>query len=339
MKKYVTGILLTLILVFLHTQTTFASPADNGICYKPAQTKKYVVNVAVTTLWKEPNMTRAIDQPVISAPVDLANWTKNMTKQQKLWLLGKIESQALYGQEVTILKNSGNWYKIAVNDQETSKNKSGYPGWVPKSHISEYDLNNQDCSIALVSVNKANLYNEASTKSKFMEISFNTILPIVKEEKDWLQVLTPKKEIKYFQKQNIKQFHNYESIPKPSQKDLVDTGKKFLDIPYLWAGNSAYGFDCSGFTYSIYKQHGILIPRDSSEQAKQGIAVEKKNLQPGDLMFFAHNKGKGAVHHVSMYIGNGKMIHSPNFSRSVEIISINVEPYKSEFSGARRYLK
>jgi len=55
-------------------------------------------------------------------------------------------------------------------------------------------------------------------------------------------------------------------------------------------------------------------------------------------MFFATNNGKGSVHHVSMYIGNGQMMHSPKAGKTVEIISIHTSAYAKEFAGARRYL-
>lgn len=308
-------------------------------CQQLNNTEKQIVNVPVTTLWKSPNKTRVIDKPSISNPTNLSLWTKEMNYGQKLDLVGKIDTQALYGQEVTILQSSGDWYKIAVQDQYNPNNSDGYPGWVPKSHIIKYYPNYADCNIAIISANKANLYNDQNTNNQALELSFNTILPVIKEGENWVQVQTPKNEVKYLRKEDVKIFENYESIPKPTKNDLVQTSKAFLNIPYLWAGNSAFGFDCSGFMYSIYKQHGILIPRDSTVQAKQGTPVLFADLQPGDLMFYAHNKGKGTVHHVSMYIGDGKMIHSPNTATPIEITSIHKEQYKSEFSGARRYLK
>jgi cell wall-associated NlpC family hydrolase len=82
-----------------------------------------------------------------------------------------------------------------------------------------------------------------------------------------------------------------------------------------------------------------MIPRDSFVQAFNCTPVAKKNMQPGDLLFFAYNQGKGKVYHVGMYIGNNQMIHAPNSSRNVEIVSINTHPYKSNFAGSRRYLK
>ncbi|MFS0574596.1 S-layer homology domain-containing protein [Sporosarcina sp. 179-K 3D1 HS] len=309
-------------------------------CYKPDNTKKYTVNVAVTTLWKEPNKTRKVDKPSITAPVDLAKWTKSMSIPQKQWLVGKIETQALYGQEVSILKSSGDWFLIAVKDQYSPKNKEGYPGWVPKSHITETYPNYKDCQIAMVSAPKAGLYHDAAgTSTKFMDISINTILPVIKEEGAWLHVQTPANGVKFIRKQDAMLLKNEAAIAKPTQKDIVNTAKLFTGLPYLWAGTSGFGLDCSGFTYTVYRQHGISIPRDSTVQATNGTVVAKNKMQPGDLMFFSHNKGRGKVHHVSMYIGNGQMIHSPNPKKSVEIISINTEPYKSEFSGARRYLK
>lgn len=308
-------------------------------CYKPNNAKTYMVNVAVTTLWKEPNKTRAVDKPSISTPVDIPKWAKTMSIPQKQWLVGKIETQALYGQEVSILKSSGDWHLIAVKDQYSPKHKAGYPGWVPKSHIIETYPNYEDCQIAMISVPQAGIYNAAGTSNKFMDISFNTMLPVVKEEGAWLHVQTPANGVKFIRKQDAKLLKNAGAIAKPSQKDIVNTAKLFTGLPYLWAGTSAFGMDCSGFTYTVYRQHGISIPRDSTVQATKGIPVAKNKMQPGDLMFFSHNKGKGKVHHVAMYIGNGQMIHSPNPKKSVEIISINTEPYKSEFSGARRYLK
>ena len=109
-------------------------------------------------------------------------------------------------------------------------------------------------------------------------------------------------------------------------------------MPYLWAGISSWGYDCSGILYGVFRTHGIMIPRDSFYQAKGGKAVAKKNLQPGDLVFFAYNGGKGKVYHVGLYIGDGKMLHAPNYASKVKIETLNQGTYKKNYSGARRYL-
>ena len=315
------------------------SPAKS--CYKPSKSKTHVVNVPVTTLWKQPATNRPVDKPSITSPMNLKKWTTSMSIKQKEWLIGKVDTQALYGQEVAILKSGGDWYQIAVKDQYTPQNQSGYPGWVPKSHIKEADTNYEDCPIAIVDAPIAKLYTEPklSDKYHFIDISYTTILPVIQQAEDWIQVQTPANGVKYLRQQDTKTIKSYAAIPKPMRQDIVESAKKFLGLPYLWAGTSGFGFDCSGIMHAVYKNHGILIPRDSSAQATKGMAVAKKDRQPGDLLFFAYNKGKGKVYHVGMYIGDGKMLHAPNSSKKVEIIPVDIGIYKTNYAGARRYLQ
>lgn len=307
-------------------------------CEKPTKTKTYKVNVQVTSLWHEPNKTRAVDKPALSNPVNISKWTKDMTVAQKWWLVDRIDTQALYGEEITILKSSGDWHRIAIKDQYVPYQKQGYPGWVPKSHVVATTTDFTDCSIAVVKEKVATLYN-VDNKKKYMDISYSTILPIVKEEGEWIHVQTPANGVKLLKKTDAKTVKKYADIAKPTQKQIVDEAKRFLNLPYLWAGTSALGFDCSGIIYAVYKNHGILIPRDSFYQATKGTVVSKSKLQPGDLVFFAGNAGKGRVYHVGLYVGNGKMIHAPNASSKVRIESINTGTYKKNYAGARRYIK
>ena len=315
-----------------------AEKKNKVACLQPSQEKVHVVKVAATTLWLEPGVNRTLDDPSLTIPVDLQTWTKSMNLDQKLWLVGKLETQALYGQEVTVLQRKGDWVEIAVHDQSTPKNAIGYPGWVPASHISEWDTFTQDCKLAIIEANTTTLYDNASFTKPFMDISFNTRLPVVKEGSDWIKVYTPSNEFKYVKKDHVVVFDGEDSIPKPKPTDVVESGKEFLGLPYLWAGTSGFGYDCSGFTHSVYKRHGIYIPRDASAQFKAGTTVAKNDLQPGDLLFFAYENGKGRIHHVGMYVGNGQMIHSPNSSKSIEIVSFQTGIYAAEYAGARRYI-
>ncbi|OMP68041.1 C40 family peptidase [Domibacillus epiphyticus] len=336
--KFKMTIIMALLVSFFSSvvpQETEAAAAPS--CYSPKQAAKTYVNVSVATLWKTPGQKRSIDKYSLSNPVDMRTWTAKMPGvKERIWLTGKTESQALYGQEVKVLKTSGSWVQAAVKDQYTPKSKYGYPGWLPKSQITTQQAGYEKCQIASVKSKTAYLFHDKN--KKFIEISFNTRLRILKTEKDWIQVMTPSNKAKWIKKSDVNVYASTPVISKPKGTDLLKTGKVFVGLPYLWAGVSAYGFDCSGFTYSVYRYHGISIPRDASEQFKKGKAVSKSKLQPGDLMFFAYNNGKGKVHHVAMYAGNGKMIHSPRAGKNVEIISINTAPYKQEYAGSRRYI-
>ena len=111
--------------------------------------------------------------------------------------------------------------------------------------------------------------------------------------------------------------------------------RSFLGTPYVWGGETRRGTDCSGFTRSVYREQGLLLPRVSYQQFQVGIPVEAPaELRYGDLVFF--NKGDwGRVSHVGIYIGGGKFVHSAA-SRGVTISSMNKSYYKLRFVGAKR---
>ncbi|MFM9278029.1 C40 family peptidase [Paenibacillus jiagnxiensis] len=320
---------------------TFIPPGSAGAagenCAPAKAGSKHYINVAVATLWKNPSINRTLDQPSLTNPVDMKKWTSSMSVSQRRWLTGRTETQALYGQEVRLLQVKGSWAKVAVVDQTTSKSKYGYPGWLPRSQIVTTTSAYDGCPFAVVSAKTAVLYKQ-DKQTKALEVSFNTRLPVAARESGWIKIHTPAGGTAWLKAQDALVYEQASDIPQPSGEDLVSTGKLFLGLPYLWAGISAYGFDCSGFTSTVYGFHGIQLPRDASEQIKQGTPVALDELKPGDLMFFAYNQGKGKVHHVAMYAGNGKMIHSPKAGKTVEIISIKTAAYSQEFAGARRYI-
>jgi cell wall-associated NlpC family hydrolase len=133
-----------------------------------------------------------------------------------------------------------------------------------------------------------------------------------------------------------KRYNTVGNIPIPTGKDIVQTAKQFMGLPYLWGGMSGFSFDCSGFTFSMYQAHGVQIPRDSGPQSKAGLPVQREALQPGDLLFFSDQAGH--ITHVSMYVNNGLMIHAPESAKSIEIISIETPRFAETFVCARRYL-
>ena len=198
-------------------------------CEKPSKTNKYKVNVQVATLWNQPNKARLVDRPSLTNPVDIAKWTKNMNLTQKWWLVKKTDTQALFGDEVTILKSSGNWHQIAVKDQYVPYQKAGYPGWVPKSHVTATSTDVTNCSIAIVTNKIAPLYNPVD-KKKYMDISYSTILPVIKTEGDWLHVQTPANGVKLLKKSDAKTVKNYKAVPKPTQATIVNEAKKILNF-------------------------------------------------------------------------------------------------------------
>lgn len=119
--------------------------------------------------------------------------------------------------------------------------------------------------------------------------------------------------------------------------EIINTAKSFLGTPYVWGGTSPSGFDCSGFTQYVLAQNGKSVPRTSQEQFASGQAVDKSNLQAGDLVFYNWSGGTEATH-VGIYEGNGKMIHAPHPGDVVKEVDFNSYG-QNVYLGARRYYK
>ena len=121
---------------------------------------------------------------------------------------------------------------------------------------------------------------------------------------------------------------------------IIAYAKQYIGTPYVYGGTSlTSGVDCSGFTYSIFKNNGITINRSSRDQYSNGTAVNSKaELLPGDLVFF-NTGGNSSISHVGMYIGNGQYIHSTDGgNRGVCISNLNEGYSANNYVGARRIL-
>jgi gamma-D-glutamyl-L-lysine dipeptidyl-peptidase len=297
---------------------------------------KAAVNVPVATVWTSPDSARALDASAVSNPVNIEKWLDSLTHETRLALCdeNRIQSQALFGQEVLILEEKEGWSHVIVLDQPSFKDERGYPGWVPSVQLRKHAVQSESGSFAIVTSKFADLLTEQGDKE--LELSFLTSLSIEKEEGDRLAVLTPLG-IKYVKRENV--YISTEAVKdrKGNGFDIVKSGEAFLDLPYLWGGMSSYGFDCSGFSYSMCKANGYVIPRDAGDQAKKGKDVPLADLKPGDLLFFAYEEGKGSIHHVGIYYGDGKMIHSPNTGKTIEIITLEGTYYEKELCKASRY--
>ena len=111
---------------------------------------------------------------------------------------------------------------------------------------------------------------------------------------------------------------------------IANYALKFVGNPYVYGGTSlTKGADCSGFIQSVYRNFGYSLPRTSGAQSSAGRAVSLSNLQPGDVIYYTSG---GSVSHVSMYIGNGKVVHASNRRDGIKISSYN---YRTP-AGARR---
>lgn len=106
-----------------------------------------------------------------------------------------------------------------------------------------------------------------------------------------------------------------------SRAAIVSYALQFVGNPYVAGGTSlTNGADCSGFTYSVFADCGISIPRDSRSQAAGGTPVDIGAIQPGDLLFYSNG---GNINHVALYIGNGQVVHASTAKTGIKISAYN----------------
>lgn len=106
-----------------------------------------------------------------------------------------------------------------------------------------------------------------------------------------------------------------------SRAAIVSYALQFVGNPYVAGGTSlTNGADCSGFTYSVFADCGISIPRDSRSQAAGGTLVDLSAIQPGDLLFYSNG---GSINHVALYIGNGQVVHASTAKTGIKISAYN----------------
>jgi cell wall-associated NlpC family hydrolase len=230
-------------------------------------------------------------------PLDPHVWpTSAVTYAQRRALVGHMPTQVLYGETVRVLARRGGWTQIAVPDQPSPLDRRGYPGWVRSWQLGPVQAGRK----VLVTARTAKL--TSGTEVGFATEVAPGAVPAAATR------------------------------PLPhTRADLVRTAEQFLGLHYLWGGLSAWGYDCSGLTWAVYRAHGITIPRDADAQFAAGTPVSTGKLLPGDLLFYEHP----VVGHVAMYIGDDRMIEAPNSASEVRVVPVRT----SDFRGARRFFR
>lgn len=245
-----------------------------------------------------------------------------------------VVSQAIYASNVLLLVSRGEWSRIETQEDH-------YKGWTRSRNLRivlsgrGYATSGRTVQIESLF---ANIYREpdVTRHQPVITIPFESKLEVVADgtgsSAGWLQVRLPDLKTAWIQQGDVISDSKALTIP-----ESIDLAKHFLGLPYLWGGRSSFGFDCSGFTQMLVRARGINMPRDADKQAawKGLVAVDRKDLQAGDLLFFGSSAKN--ITHTAMYIGDGQFIQATTHDHPVVQISrLDDDPWTHLLVACRR---
>ena len=209
-----------------------------------------------------------------------------------------MSTQALLGMPVKVLQYNG-WYEIQTPDD--------YTGWVHRMVITPMSKERYD------EWNRAEKIVVTSHYGFAYEKPDESSQPV----SDFYQVSYPDGRKAYLSKSISQPEAEWRASLKQDVESIIETAYSMMGIPYLWAGTSSKGVDCSGLVRTVLFMHDIIIPRDASQQAYVGehidIAPDFSNVKRGDLVFFGRKataERKEGISHVGIYLGNKQFIHA-----------------------------
>jgi cell wall-associated NlpC family hydrolase len=252
-----------------------------------------------------------------------------MNMYSKPSLDADVVSQAIYGANVSVIGQQEGWARIRTFDD--------YAGWAQLSALRIRRPYATSGRVAQVHSLFAHIYLEpdATRHAPLLTVPFETKLKTTGEANDrWIPVTLPDDRSGWVQAGDVAF-----DPPKLTIPEMLEFGKRFLGLPYTWGGTSSFGFDCSGFTQMLERQRGVFLPRDAQPQAEwSGAApVERKDLAPGDLLYFGSSEKH--ITHTGVYLGGGKFIDATTHETpAVRIDDLN-EPYWTKLLVAIRRVK
>ncbi|PID02647.1 hypothetical protein CSV67_08430 [Sporosarcina sp. P2] len=117
-------------------------------------------------------------------------------------------------------------------------------------------------------------------------------------------------------------------------KKLVDITQPLLGTPYVWAGVTPAGFDCSGFIFYAFNEAGVKVPRlDTIGFYNRSLFI--KDPVVGDLLFF-QNTYRPGISHIGIYLGDNKFIHAG--TKAIEVASLDSSYWNAHFMGFKRFV-
>lgn len=252
-------------------------------------------------------------------------------------------TQAILGNVVRLLEQTNGWYRVQMADD--------YLGWVDGECLSIGDQAMVDAFTtpqqAVITAKFATIRatpDQAAPALLAKDAVQGTVLPATGSKAGWVGVKLPDGRSGWLSAASVRLAPSAaEAFPARDAAAIIATARQYVGLAYLWGGTSAYGFDCSGLTQYCYRINGRSIPRDAHMQYEwpTAVIIERRDLQPGDLVFFSTYKQGPS--HVGIYIGDSRYIHSGSAGLRINSFDPTAPDYSKDldqaYYGARRFIK
>ena len=253
--------------------------------------------------------------------------------------------QALMGTVVEITGEQGYWRRIVTPEP--------YTAWVTEMGLVEMSGEEKDAFVAapkyICISDFTYIYEEPSVGSGHLSdlvagCLVRSVLdaggrPLKKGK--FLACALPSGKRGWVFRSDVQPFGEWLSSRRLSGENLVSTARRFLGVPYMWGGTSIKGVDCSGLVRCVYFLNGVLLPRNASQQAREGVEAPLDSLEAGDLLFFgtpASGDSPQKITHVGIYEGGGRFIHSSQIVRESSLDPSDPDCYDRQPLCARRII-
>ena len=216
------------------------------------------------------------------------------------------------GAVVKLLKRQGSWY---YGQTETEN----YLGFFEGAHVAPTSRAGVDSwarAPRLMTTALFTLVREraAADAPPVCDLVAGSVLKGSASQGGWRAVELPDGRKGFVEQAAVQDYEAWRQARRLTPDAIEKTSLLFMGVPYLWGGTSPKGFDCSGFTKTVFRLNGVEIARDTDQQADQGtdVPIEKdlSQLKKGDLLFFCPSAARrDQITHVGIYLGDGVFIH------------------------------
>jgi len=206
----------------------------------------------------------------------------------------EITSELLFGELVLIHENKGSWAYV-------QSDSDGYVGWCDPKQIQLLSLEEfnllSNCENGYIF--EDSVLAKSPNGDKLVLVKGSSIPLFFSEDEELVRSILGKViDIDYLR-----------FFKRSRSNNIIETANEYINSSYRWGGKTPFGVDCSGFTQMVYRLGGVFLPRDASEQAKEGVTINLlTEAIPGDLVFFDNSEGD--IIHTGIFLGNDKIIHA-----------------------------